>query len=376
MRIGLVCPYAWDIPGGVQIHIKELAEWLISNGHEVSVLAPVIDGDAPREKYVVSGGKPVPIPFNGSVARILFGPVASNRVRNWITENEFDLLHLHEPAIPSLTLLALWAGKGAIVGTFHAQMEKIKTISAIGGILDPAIEKLTAKIAVSEPARVTLKERYETEAVVIPNGVAVKNYFTSQEGIKNTFDSGLKVGFIGRFDEPRKGLGILLSAWRKVLMQFPNAQLLIAGPSEKKYLDNLISRESNEFINSLKFLGKLTQEQKVNFFQEIDIYVAPNTGGESFGIILVEAMAAGAPIVASNLEAFSLLLPNGILFENENVSDLSNKLVEILNSPILREELSQSGREFAQRFDWDRVGNEILDVYRLAITGQNKVVVG
>ena len=175
LRIGLVCPYGWDTPGGVQSHVRDLAEYLIDKGHYVSVLAPVID-DEKAPAYVTSAGKPIAIPYNGAVARLLFGPIAFARVRQWITNGKFDLLHLHEPAIPSISLLACWAAEGPMVGTFHAAAKRQKAIFAIGPILEPVIEKLTARIAVSEAARSTLTEHLETDAVVIPNGIYADRY--------------------------------------------------------------------------------------------------------------------------------------------------------------------------------------------------------
>ena len=145
LKIGIVCPYSWDTPGGVQNHIRDLAEFLIAAGHEVSVLAPAID-ESKLPDYVVNAGKPISIPYNGAVARVLFGPVAFARVRQWISQGDFDLLHLHEPAIPSISLLACWAADGPMVGTFHAAAKRQKIIFAIGPILEPAIEKLSARI--------------------------------------------------------------------------------------------------------------------------------------------------------------------------------------------------------------------------------------
>ena len=201
LRIGLVCPYGWDTPGGVQSHVRDLAEYLIAKGHYVSVLAPVVDEENIPD-YVTSAGKPISIPYNGAVARVSFGPVATLRVRKWIAEGDFDLLHLHEPAIPSLSLLACWAAEGPMVGTFHATAPRQKAIFAVGPILEPAIEKLSARIAVSEMARETLTEHLATNAIVIPNGI---NHDFFRNAKANPDWEGSSIGFVGRFDEPRKG---------------------------------------------------------------------------------------------------------------------------------------------------------------------------
>ena len=170
MRVGIVCPYSLDVPGGVQNHVRDLAEVLIDLGHSVSVLAPA-DDDTPVPSYVVSAGRAVPVPYNGSVARLAFGPLSAARVRRWIREGEFDVLHIHEPATPSLSLLALWAATGPIVGTFHTAMPRSRMMSAASSILRPALEKISARIAVSEPARATLVQHLGGEPVVIPNGL-------------------------------------------------------------------------------------------------------------------------------------------------------------------------------------------------------------
>ena len=208
LKIGLVCPYGWDAPGGVQNHVRDLAEYLIAHGHDVSVLAPAVDESA-LPSYVVSAGKPIAIPYNGAVARILFGPIVFSRVRQWIAQGDFDLLHLHEPAIPSLSLLACWAAEGPMVGTFHAAAKRQRAIFAIGPILEPVIEKLSVRIAVSEAARLTLTDHLETDAIVIPNGIYAERF---RNGSAQPQWSGNTIGFIGRFEEPRKGLSILLEA--------------------------------------------------------------------------------------------------------------------------------------------------------------------
>jgi phosphatidylinositol alpha-mannosyltransferase len=208
LRIGIVCPYGWDAPGGVQNHVRDLAKYLIAQGHYVSVLAPAVDEDS-LPAFVVSAGKPIAIPYNGAVARVLFGPVAFARVRQWINQGNFDLLHLHEPAIPSLSLLACWAAEGPMVGTFHAASKKQRAIFAVGPILEPVIEKLSVRIAVSESARLTLTEHLETDAIVIPNGIFAEKF---RNGSAHSEWSGNTVGFIGRFEEPRKGLSVLLEA--------------------------------------------------------------------------------------------------------------------------------------------------------------------
>ena len=371
LKIGIVCPYGWDTPGGVQIHIKELAQWLITKGHEVSVLAPVTDENGALEPWLVSAGRPISIPYNGAVAKVIFGPLASSRVKQWITNGNFDLLHLHEPAIPSLSLLAGWAGDGPMVATFHAAANPQKVANAIGTMLDPLIERITAKIAVSEIARETLKDRFNTEAVVIPNGINTKKF--EGIGIRAEWALPNTIGFIGRFDEPRKGLAVLLEALPKIVEEIPNLRVLVAGPGNPQDFHKLVPTELRERIT---FLGRISELEKAQFFKSISLYIAPNTGSESFGIILAEAMAAGTPIVASNLPAFTQLLDDGesgAIFESENPNSLAQTVLNLLGNEKERTSLALAGYEKAKSFDWDSVGEQILSVFDMALAGNTKV---
>ena len=369
LRIGLVCPYGWDTPGGVQSHVRDLAEYLISKGHYVSVLAPVIDEESVPE-YVTSAGKPIAIPYNGAVARVLFGPIAFARVRQWISNGNFDLLHLHEPAIPSLSLLACWAAEGPMVGTFHAAAKRQKAIFAIGPILEPVIEKLTARIAVSEAARETLTEHLETDAVVIPNGIYADRY-RDGEILKKW--SGNTIGFIGRFEEPRKGLSILLDALPIIARFAPDVRVLVAGPGDHAEVSENIDPQLR---HRFEFLGRISEKEKADFLSSVAIYVAPNTGGESFGIILAEALAGGATVLASDIPAFDSLLGHGqygALFQSENAQDLAKVAIDLFRDDEKRKDLSRKGKDYAQRFDWDVVAEDIYSIYEMALVGSSGV---
>jgi phosphatidylinositol alpha-mannosyltransferase len=371
IRIGMVCPYGWDTPGGVQSHIRDLAEHLIEEGHYVSVLTPISDDSVKHEDYVVNAGKPISIPVNGSVARVLFGPIASSRAKQWIASGDFDLLHLHEPAIPSLSLLACSAAEGPLVGTFHVSTPKKKAIYAIGPILEPIVEKLNARIAVSELARSTLKDHFDTDAVVIPNGIDGQKYANAK--VNSEYSNGHTVGFIGRIEEPRKGLQVLIDSLSIVARFIPDVQFLVAGPGDS----NEFTKKLNPQLKSrIKFLGLLSNEEKERFLKSIQIYVAPNTGSESFGIILTEALSAGTAVVASDIPAFKAVLENGEageLFKNEDSADLAKVLVALLRDDDKRKRLGENGRLSAQKYDWQVVAEQIENVYEMAIAGGQRV---
>ena len=371
MKIGFVSPYAWDVPGGVQSHIRDLALHYRQLGHEVSVLAPASDDSEITDDFVVTAGRPVAIPYNGAVARVLFGPVAASRVRQWIGSGDFDVLHLHEPAIPSLSLLACSIAEGALVGTFHAAAPRQKVAFAIAPLLEPVIEKLRARIAVSEVARETLRIHLETDAVVIPNGISVASFAGVSPNPE--WQKPSNIGFIGRFSEPRKGLDVLLEALPNIARVHPNFRLLIAGPGEGL---EAMQKINPALRNRLVFLGRINDAEKASFLKSLDLYVAPNTGGESFGIILAEALASGVPIIASDIPAFRYLLEEGKygqLFENENSEDLARKVIALLKDQKTRDEMSVSGVNYAQRFDWSQVGDEIMNVYLHALIPGEKV---
>ncbi len=371
IRIGMVCPYGWDTPGGVQTHMKDLAEYLISEGHYVSVLAPVSDDSISIEDYVVNAGKPISIPVNGSVARVLFGPLASSRAKQWIAAGDFDLLHLHEPAIPSLSLLACSAAEGPIVGTFHVSTPKKKAIYAIGPILEPIVEKLTARIAVSELARSTLKAHFDTDAVVIPNGIDGEKYANAK--VNPEYTGPNSIGFMGRFEEPRKGLQVLLDSLAIVARFIPDVKYLIAGPGDS---EEFLKQLNPQLQSRIEFLGRLSDQQKESFLKSVDVYVAPNTGGESFGIILTEALSAGTAVVASDIPAFKAVLENGEvgeLFKNQDSADLAKVIVGLLRDDERRKKLAHNGKLSSQKYDWQVVAEKIESVYEMAIAGGQRV---
>jgi phosphatidylinositol alpha-mannosyltransferase len=369
VRIGIVCPYSWDVPGGVQFHIRDLAEHLIALGHEVSVLAPA-DDDTPLPAYAVSAGRAIPVPYNGSVARLSFGFLSAARVRRWLHEGGFDVIHIHEPASPSLGLLACWAARGPIVATFHTSNPRSRAMIAAYPILQAALEKISARIAVSEYARRTLVEHLGGDAVVIPNGVDV-GFFADAE--PNPDWQGGTIGFIGRIDEPRKGLPTLMRALPKILAGRPGTRLLVAGRGdEKEAVEDLPAAVRDR----VEFLGMVSDRDKARLLRSVDVYVAPNLGGESFGIILVEALSAGTPVLASDLDAFRQVLDGGgvgELFPAGDPDALATGAARLLADADRRAELRAAGSRHVRRFDWDTVGGEILAVYETVAAGAQAV---
>jgi phosphatidylinositol alpha-mannosyltransferase len=330
-------------------------------GHHVSVLAPA-EFDELLPDYVVSTGKPRAVKYNGSVARLSFGPIAARKVSKWIEDGEFDVLHVHEPLAPSLSVLACWAAKGPIVATWHSSMDKSRMMLTLSKLAQTAMEKVSARIAVSEAARATLIKHVGGDAVVIPNGVDVST-FTNAKPMFGWPGANQSIVFLGRGDEPRKGLSVLVEAYPEIRRQHPQVRLLIAGPGEP---DDTLKKLSREDRASVTVLGMVAPQDKASVLASGTMYVAPNTGGESFGIVLLEAMASGTPVVASDLEAFKRVLDNGkagITFENENSDDLAKVVSNLLSDPARCAELSAQGKLRAAEFDWSVVAERIVDVY-------------
>src|SRR5579863_594536 len=338
MRIGIACPYSWDVPGGVQQHIRDLAEALIELGHDVSVIAPA-DEDRPLPPYVVPTGRAMPVPYNGSVARLSFGPLSTRRVRRWLRDGDFDVLHVHEPTVPSLPLLACWVASGPIVATVHTAMPRSRVLLATQPVLRTALEKIDGRIAVSEAARSTFVEHLGGDAVLIPNGVATRRY-RHAEPLDGWPGDGGAIGFLGRMDEPRKGLAILLRAFEQLAVGRPGLRLLIAGPGDA---DEQRHKLPAGLRDRAVFLGEVSEEDKVRLLHSVDVFCSPNTGGESFGIVTAEAMAAGVPIVASDIEAFRQVLRGGEageLFATGDPGDLARAAGRLLDDPARRVKLS------------------------------------
>jgi phosphatidylinositol alpha-mannosyltransferase len=369
MRIGIVCPYSWDIPGGVQAHVRDLAETLIALGHHVSVLAPG-EEDAPGlPSYVVAAGKAMPIPYNGSVARLQFGVVSAARVRRWLRDGSFDVVHVHEPAIPSLSLLTCMLSDAPLVATFHAATVKSRFLAMFDSVLQPFVEKVSGRIAVSQAARKMIVEHLDADAVVIPNGVAVASYANAEPlpGYPRDPALGGTIGFIGRYDEPRKGMKILLAALEKLVTTRPGLQLMIAGRGEEANFREELPASLRE---SVVMLGMVSEAQKASLLRSVDVYVAPNTGGESFGIILLEAMSARTPIVASDLDAFRRVLDDGragVLFSNRDAEGLATALNRVLSDEALRGQLALASVDVVRPYDWTVVAAQILRVYEISI---------
>lgn len=356
MRIGMVCPYSFDHPGGVQAHILDLAAVLIAQGHEVRVIGPGTDPSL-VPPYVTLGGPTIALRYNGSVARVAFGPRTFRAVKTFLRDGDFDVVHIHEPNAPSYSLAALVLAQEPVVATYHASAASSRALRIARPFLRPALEKIQAGISVSEMSRRWQVEQLGGDPVLIPNGVDTARF----RNARIATEGRPHVVFLGRLDEPRKGLPIFLQAL-EIMQSRPRVTVIGGG--------------AHPDVAGIDFVGRVSDADKARILGSADIYVAPNTGGESFGIVLVEAMAAGCAVVASDLEAFAAVCnapsdtPAGVLFPVGDSNALAVKLDSLINDPGLRDDLVRAGTERARRYDWDVVARDVMAVYETVVGEQ------
>jgi phosphatidylinositol alpha-mannosyltransferase len=355
VNVVIVCPYSWSVPGGVANHVSSLAGRLRDRGHTVEILAPA---DTPSAE-IRSLGRSVGIPYNGSVARVAFGPRVALRTRRAMKRVRPDVVHVHEPFAPSAGMLALLTAAAPVVATFHSSAPESRAYKAAAPILRPLWRKIAVKIAVSEEARRTVERAFGPGARVIPNGIALERF----ANLTPPAGDNQRILFIGRL-EPRKGAGILLDAFKGVAARVPEASLMFVGEGpERKALE----REAAGL--DVAFHGRLEHEELAAALERSAVLCAPSLGGESFGIVLLEAMAAGRPVVASDIPGYAAVARDGIdalLVPPGDAAALASVLTALLRDPARARAMGVAGRERAARFSWDVVAGEVEQAYREA----------
>jgi phosphatidylinositol alpha-mannosyltransferase len=360
MKVVIVSPYAWDRHGGVQTHIKDLSVQLRSRGHDTTVVAPTADRPV-AETGVVTIGHAVGIPANGSRAPIAFGPLAASGIRRALTLLQPDVLHLHEPLIPSLSLLALWNARTIpTVGTFHAAATSSAGYRLSRAILDRAARRLNVRTAVSDAARELVVRYFPGEYLITPNGVDVAKFATAEP---LDLGPGRKVLFFGRL-ERRKGLEVLIQAFTR--LRDLDVSLVVGGSGpEEKTVRDLATR----LQVPARFLGRIDDADVPRLYKAADVYCVPGLGGESFGIVLLEAMAAGTPVVCSSLEGFRGIAGNAAaIVPSEQPGPLADAIREVLGG--WGEELRRKGSARAAQFDWSRMVAGVEHIYDRAVSAR------
>ena len=366
MKIGLVTPYVYPLPGGVNEHVRYLYEGLRSRGHDVRIISSSHGLQRSSEGDVVRLGKGFSVPTNGSVGTVTLSPRYLSQVGAMLERERFDLLHFHEPFVPFLSPIVLRRSQSVNVATFHAFGGWSPAYEFGRRVMGSYAERLHGRIAVSAAARHFVDRYFEGDYKVIPNGVDVDRFRRAvpiarwQDGVPNVL-------FVGRH-EPRKGLVELLKAYRLLRKTGVECRLLIVGTGPQE-------REARRFVMThrlvdVEFLGRVSDEEKAQLFRTADVFVSPATGKESFGIVLLEAMAAGAPIVASDIHGYKGVLrrgEQGLLVPPRDPKALAAAVERLLGDPELRAEMSASGRARAEEFSWDRITAKVEAYYGFVI---------
>lgn len=374
MKVGLVSPYDYGRPGGVGEHVRHLATELRRQGTEVKIMAPSAGGRRPAIEGLYPLGRPIPIPANGSVARISLSFHLSRKIREILDRERFDVIHLHEPLMPALPVTVLRINtEGVNVGTFHAYARQNLGYYYGRPLLRRQFRKLDSCIAVSEPAKAFVSRYFPSDYTVIPNGIDPTIFNPAvppASGIRH--DHRQTILFLGRLEE-RKGLGTLLDAYSLLRQVRDDCQLVVVGDGPLRL--GFERRVEEEGIPDVRFCGFVPEAEKPGYFTAADIYCAPNTGKESFGVILLEAMASGLPVVATAIDGFRQVITDGeegILTPPRDEAQMAVALARLLDSPQLRRRLAERGCRAAEGYAWSLVADRVLAVYESALRARSQ----
>ena len=376
MRVGLVSPYSWTVPGGVNHHIEHLAAELDGRGHETWIIAPV-GALTPARRHVDSRrqtlterfipmGNAVPIPTNGSMAYVNFSPQIVGRMDRAIRFSRFDVLHVHEPCTPAVAMMAVVMAASPVVGTFHAALDSSALYDQGRFVAKAIMKRIDVRVAVSEAARSFPQSRFPGSFRIIPNGVPVEMYAPAIGAAKVPG----RILFVGRA-EPRKGLGVLLQAFALLRRRMPHATLMVAGATRRQVLETERNGDSLPVdMTGVEPLGWVDDDEKVAQFGEAEVLCAPSLAAESFGIVLAEGMAAGVPVVASDLPGYRAVLREGRagrLTPPGNPVALADALYEVIRDEEERRRLSAAGMVAAAELSWARITDRIVEAYEDAL---------
>ena len=366
MKIALVSPYDFAYPGGVTNHISSLEHYLTKMGHKVKVIAPSSKEVAIFGDRFIPVGKPRPVPSSGSIARVTISLRLAPRIKAILDEEKFDIIHLHEPLCPMLCTTVLRLSQTANVGTFHAYgaigYSLVKPLNTI--LLKRWFRKLHGKIAVSKPAMELVNKHFPGDYTVIPNGVDLDCFSSGVSPIDEFGDGKINILFVGRL-EKRKGLDYLLEAHKHIKQEIPNSRLIVVGPGTR-LRNKYEKRVARNGLKDVVFVGCVSHDELPRYYNTADIVCAPATGKESFGIVLLEAMALGKPVVASNIDGYASIMTHGaegLLVPPKDEKALAQALLSLMESKSLRQQMGVRGRLTVADYDWKRVVQKVLDYY-------------
>ena len=369
MKIALVSPYDYAHPGGVAIHITNLYEQFIEMGHDVRIITPFSgNGESLNNEGIIKLGRTFPVPSGGSIARATLSPMLSSPIRAILEREKFDIIHLHEPLGSTITISTLRVSNTINVGTFHAFHSGAKGYRIMSPFVMRWFNKLHGKIAVSKPAMDFIGKHFPGDYEIIPNGIDVAHFSTDVSPIEKFRDGKLNILFVGRM-EKRKGLRYLIGAYERVKQELPNSRLIVVGPGEHQQYEKLVNKAN---MQDVVFTGYVPNEALHTYYQTADVFCAPATGEESFGIVLLEAMAASKPIVASAIEGYSSVMSHGVqglMVPPKDEQALASALIQLLSDKPLRQEMGARGRLKAEECSWPNVAKSVLEYYMRLLNG-------
>jgi phosphatidylinositol alpha-mannosyltransferase len=366
MKIGLVTPYIYPLPGGVNAHVRDLYANLVARGHEVRIISAVHGAQRDSEGDIIRLGYGISVPANGSMGTLTFSPRYRKLCREMLARERFDVLHFHEPFVPFLSLVLLRESKSINVGTFHAFAGWSLAYEFGQRMLGHFARRLHGRIAVSAVARHFIDHYFPGDYKVIPNGVDI-GHFAHAQPITRYRDDRLNIFFIGRL-EPRKGAMYLLKAHRLLRKRGYRCRLLLAGtgPQEREVRRYIATRR----LRDVELLGRVADEDKPSWYATADVFVSPATGQESMGIVLLEAMSAGRPIVCSDIHGYRSVVrrgEQGLLVPPRDEKALANAIAALLDDADLRARMGESARQRAEQFSWQSITAKVDDYYRFVI---------
>lgn len=367
MKIALVSPYDYPYPGGVTEHIGALDQQFRALGHDTRILAASsTDEDVLGDHVIKVSGAVSPVPFSGSTARITLSPQVYRRVKKILRDEKFDVVHVHEPTAPVLSLVVLRHSHALNVGTFHAYRESNVMYEYMRPLLQRVFNRLDGRIFVSEPVRDYITRYFPGDYTIIPNGIDCKRFSSSDIQPIEQFDDGRPtILFVGRM-EKRKGFRHLMRAFPRIKRAVPDARLIVVGAFADNDKAPFLRYARAHRIHGVHFVGYVPPEEMPRYYRTATLFCAPSTGFESFGIILLEAMAAGLPIVASDIAGYREVLDNdreGMLVPPTDETALAQSVISLLKNPARRLELSDGGRRKAAQYDWSIIAQRVLAYY-------------
>jgi phosphatidyl-myo-inositol alpha-mannosyltransferase len=376
MKIALVSPYDFSYPGGVVHHISSLEYYFTRMGHTVKIIAPASKPVTGYGDRFIPIGTPRPIPSSGSIARITISFTLTNKVKKVLEREKFDIIHLHEPLCPTLCITVLRMSKSVNIGTFHATESRPSyrwtKPFMVNGLYKKWFNRLNGRIAVSKPAANFIHKHFPSTYDIIPNGIDLDHFSPDVAPLPEYQDGKINLLFVGRL-EKRKGLEYLLKSYALIKPDYPDCRLIVVGPgnrTRKKYEKEVIEMGLKDVI----FAGNVDYDILPRYYKTADIFIAPATGRESFGIILLEAMATGKPVIASNISGYASVITDGvegILVPPKQEVPLAQAISKLIKDPNLRSTMGQSGLLKAAGFGWDKVSRKVMDFYTRILINKN-----